>query len=247
MVINVPASYIDLIFVSNIELFRIEKSIYDKYHHNITYGKFNFDIRLPRPNHRKIWDYKRADTEAIQRVISVFKWYMAFQNKDINEKIKILNGTLFSIFSNFFHNRISRFDYKNPVWMNKEITLFLKKRLKLTKKYYNDPTDHNKNLLVNTANKCTRHFGEKAKLFNSYFASQYTPLIHKSQLPSLELKSNKMLQKITFADDHINLIIKILKYKEIKLCGKSIALPLRLIFQPILNQKLLANLPCTNL
>ena len=40
--------------------------------------------------------------------------------------------------------------------MNKEITLLLKKRLKLTKKYYNDPTDHNKNLLVNTANKCTR-------------------------------------------------------------------------------------------
>ena len=40
--------------------------------------------------------------------------------------------------------------------MNKEITLLLKKRSKLTKKYCNDTTDHNKNLLVNTANECTR-------------------------------------------------------------------------------------------
>ena len=40
--------------------------------------------------------------------------------------------------------------------MNKEITLLLKKRSKLTKKYCNDPTDYNKNLLVNTVNECTR-------------------------------------------------------------------------------------------
>ena len=40
--------------------------------------------------------------------------------------------------------------------MNKEITLLLRKRWKLTKKYYNDPTDHNKNLQVNMTNECTR-------------------------------------------------------------------------------------------
>ena len=39
--------------------------------------------------------------------------------------------------------------------MNKEITLLLKKRLKLIKKYYNDPTDH-KYLMVSMANECTR-------------------------------------------------------------------------------------------
>ena len=40
--------------------------------------------------------------------------------------------------------------------MNKEITLLLEKRSKFIKKYYNDPTDHNKNLMVSTANECTR-------------------------------------------------------------------------------------------
>ena len=37
---------------------------------------------------------------------------MAFQNKDIHEKIKILNGTLLNIFNNFIPNKISKFDYK---------------------------------------------------------------------------------------------------------------------------------------
>ena len=32
----------------------------------------------------------------------------------------------------------------------------LEKRSKLTKKYYNEPTDHSKNFMVNMANKCTR-------------------------------------------------------------------------------------------
>ena len=32
----------------------------------------------------------------------------------------------------------------------------LEERSNLIKKYYNDPTDHNKNLMVTTANECTR-------------------------------------------------------------------------------------------
>ena len=118
----------------------IEQSIYNKCHH-VIHGKLNFDIPLPLPYYRKLWDYKKASTEAIQRVISAFNRDMAFQNKDINDKIKILNETLLNIFNNFIPNKISKFDYKKPVWMNKEITLLLKKRSKLIKKYYNDPTD----------------------------------------------------------------------------------------------------------
>ena len=134
--------------------------------------------------------------------------------------------------------------------MNKEIALLLRKRSKLAKKYYNDPTDHNKYMLVNTANECTRliiaakeknlirlsaklydvstapktywsilnrflsnrkvpiippiliddkvvsNFTEKVKLSKSYFVFQCTPVINKSQLPSLEFKTNKSLEKL---------------------------------------------------
>ena len=191
-----------------------------------------------------------------------------------------------------------------PFKQYKEITLLLKKRLKLTKKYHNDTTDHNRNLMVNAAYECSRliiaakaknliglsakledpstasktywsilnrflnnkkipiippihgdyrvvsNFDKKAELFDSYFASQFTPVINKSQLPSFEFKTSKRIEKITFTDDHMNLIIKNLDVDKangwdnisigmIKHCGKSIALPLSLIFQSILNDRVL--------
>ena len=73
------------------------------------------------------------NAEAIQRAI--INWDMAFQNRDFNENIKIMNETLLDIFNNFIPNKTSKFDYKKPVWMNEEIRLFLKERLKLTTKY----------------------------------------------------------------------------------------------------------------
>ena len=49
---------------------------------------------------------------------------MAFQNKDINEKVKKLNETLLNIFNNFIPNKISKFDYEKLVWMNKALNYF---------------------------------------------------------------------------------------------------------------------------
>ena len=46
----------------------------------------------------------------MQRAISVFNCDMSSQNKTINDKIKILNKTLFIIFNNFIPNKISKFD-----------------------------------------------------------------------------------------------------------------------------------------
>ena len=58
---------------------------------------------------------QKKNTEAIQRAISAFNWDTAFQNKDINDKSKVLNETLVNIFNNFIPNKISKFDYKKPV------------------------------------------------------------------------------------------------------------------------------------
>ena len=52
------------------------------------------------------------------------------------------------------------------------------------------------------------NFAEKTEFFNSYFASQCTPVANKSQLPSLEFKTGKRIEKVNFTDDNINLIIK---------------------------------------
>ena len=45
------------------------------------------------------------------------------------------------------------------------------------------------------------NFDKKTKLFNSYFASQCTPVTNKSQLPSLEFKTGQRIEKMTFTDE----------------------------------------------
>ena len=71
--INGTSSCIDLIFCSNVSFIRnygIEQSIYEKCHHNITYGTLDFNVPLPPLYYRDIWDYKNSDTESIQKAIS---------------------------------------------------------------------------------------------------------------------------------------------------------------------------------
>ena len=65
----------------------IEKRFHEKCHHSIIYGTLNFNVPLPPPYYREIWDHKYANTEniQIQNSISTFDWQKAFKNKNINE------------------------------------------------------------------------------------------------------------------------------------------------------------------
>ena len=55
-----------------------------------------------------------------------------------------LSETLLNIFRNFNPQKVKKFDYETPEWINKSIRLSLKKRTKLTKKYHMNPTVTNK-------------------------------------------------------------------------------------------------------
>ena len=58
-------------------------------------------------------------------------------------------------------------------------------------------------------NKVVSNFAKKAELFNSYSTSNCIPVINKSQLfYNKQFKTSKRLEKTTFIDDDINLIIK---------------------------------------
>ena len=148
--INESASCIDLIFSSNVNLTKncgVEQSLYETCHHNIIYGTLNFNIPLPPPCFREVWDYKNAYIECIQKSIYTFDWTRSLENRNCNEKSKILSETLLNIFHNFIPYKTKRIDYKTPEWINRSIKLFLKKRSKLTKRYHCNPTANNKEAL----------------------------------------------------------------------------------------------------
>ena len=63
--INESSPCIDIIFSSNVNLMKncgVEQSFSEKCHHNIFYGTLNFNIPLPPPYFREIWDYPKIDT-----------------------------------------------------------------------------------------------------------------------------------------------------------------------------------------
>ena len=111
--INESSSCIDLIFSSNVNLTKncgVEQSHYEKCHHNIIYGTLNFNIPLPPPYCRELWDFKSTNTKCIQKSINNVDWARAFQNQNCKEQCKILSETLLNIFRNFITHKIKNFD-----------------------------------------------------------------------------------------------------------------------------------------
>ena len=143
--INESSSCTDLIFSLNVNLTKncgVEQSLYD-----IIYETLNFNIPLPHPYYRELWNFKSANSQCIQKLVSNFDWARAFQNQNCNEQCKILSETLLNIFCNFIPHNTKKFDHKTPEWINKSIRLSLKKRTKLTKKYHTNPTVSTKEAL----------------------------------------------------------------------------------------------------
>ena len=100
-------------------------------------------------------------------------------------------------------------------------------------------------LLLN--NKIFSNFSEKANLFNKLFASQCTPLENNSSLPPFCLKTNKSFSSLEISETDIFAIMKNLdpskshgwdnlSIRMIKICGKSITYPLKLIFEASLQE-----------
>ena len=109
--INESSLCIDVIFSSNVNLtknFLVERTLDETCHHNIIYRTLNFNILLDVPYLREIWDYKNANIECIQKSIYNFDWIRAFQNRNCNEKCKILSETLLNIFHNFIPHKIKK-------------------------------------------------------------------------------------------------------------------------------------------
>ena len=73
-------------------------------------------------------------------------WNYVFSNKTADEKVKSLNNILLNMFRNFVPNKVIKVGYKYSNWMNPKIISFLRDRSELTKRYYSNPTEENKNL-----------------------------------------------------------------------------------------------------
>ena len=126
-------SCIDLIFCTSLNVISkhgVDVTIFDKWHHDIIYGKINIRVPLPPTYVREVW---KANVENIKKAISNLNWNKAFENLAIYEKVALLNQTLLNIFGNYTPNKKIKCDYRQSPWMTNKTKNLLKERSKLTK------------------------------------------------------------------------------------------------------------------
>ena len=110
----------------------MESSIYSLLHpncyHQIIYSNSNQKIYYLPPYEYEIWHYKKENVNLIQRAICEFNWKKAFDNKDIDYKLSILNNTVNNVLSKFILHETIACDHRNPPWFHNEIENLIKKK-----------------------------------------------------------------------------------------------------------------------
>lgn len=96
--VNNSISCIDLIFCTS------KNVIFDKCHHDITYGKINIGVPFPPIYVRVACNYSMPNVENIKKVISNFNWNEDFENLSIGKNVALLNETVLNIFRNYIAN-----------------------------------------------------------------------------------------------------------------------------------------------
>ena len=84
----------------------------------------------------EVWDYKNANVNHIQSAVSSIDWAFLFRGDNVNKKVDALNEFLKNIFDNFIRNRIIKYNYGDPPWINDVIKNKLKEQSFLNKTYY---------------------------------------------------------------------------------------------------------------
>ena len=52
-----------------------------------------------RPPYRRLfWDYKKANTNLVQKALNTVDWNRLFSNANVEKQVNIMNETLFNIF-----------------------------------------------------------------------------------------------------------------------------------------------------
>ena len=89
-ILNNSSSSVDLIFTTKPNLVvesGVHSSLHANCHQQLPYVKFNLNVFYPPLYKRKVWHYKLANFDCIQRAIKNFDWEKAFLNVDVNKKV----------------------------------------------------------------------------------------------------------------------------------------------------------------
>ena len=196
-------SCIDLIFCSQPNLIcetGVLPSLLPQCHHDIIFGKIDFNVKLPPPYKRLMWDYKNADVMNIRRSLLSVNWERCIHYRNANNQAEFLSNSIINTFHNFCPHKIVKCRHKDAPWMTSEIKQKLKEKTKVYNKYVKNKYDlgykqllHNKtvetsNLIANAKENYYKNEGKKLldpslgpkrywSILNSFLGNKRMPTI----------------------------------------------------------------------
>ena len=93
----------------------VHASLHPICHHQIVYAKLNLKIEYHSLYERLAWDYKKINTQLLNRTIETFNWQKLLENKNVNSQLYLFNKTMLNIFHNFIPNKNIIYDDKDPL------------------------------------------------------------------------------------------------------------------------------------
>ena len=131
-------SCIDLIITDQPNLF-VDNGVHpslDKHcHHNIIFGKMNLSVPHAPLYKRKVWDYSKADKDAIRSSISSINWAAAFSSLDVDEITELFSKSLIDILSTHIPNKFITCNEKDPPCMTSQLKTAIKRKHRVYNKY----------------------------------------------------------------------------------------------------------------
>ena len=103
------ASCIDLLFSSQPNLITdsgVHASLFPRCHHQIIFAKINFKIFFQPSYERLIWDYSKANINAIRRSLSQIDWATSMVNLHVNDQVNLLTTCVTNILKILFRARL---------------------------------------------------------------------------------------------------------------------------------------------
>ena len=132
------ASCIDLIFTTGTNFVTdsaVLPSLFSRCHHQLIFAKISFTTFFPSAYERRIWDFSRANINAIRQAVSSVDWDRAFNSLNIDERVKFLTECVLNVFYNFVPNKVITIRRKGTLWMTLEIKRMILEKAKIYRCY----------------------------------------------------------------------------------------------------------------
>ena len=113
----------------------VHASLFPRCHHQIIFAKINFKIFFPPSYERLIWDYSKANINAIRRSLSQIDWATSMVNLHVNNQVYLLTTCVTNIFKNFVPSKTIVCKDKDPPWMTDEIKRVCMDKAKVYRQY----------------------------------------------------------------------------------------------------------------